>query len=187
MFTFDQNRCSCSPEYATNDFDVFGMFGRPYNGDGLMSGGEYRDCMASHNENQWDNGAYNHRTGIWDGDRDGSAYTTITKLVAWPDRRLRQRRLTTRYPDRRSCYLDSPTWCIVVNERIGQYAMGSKENKGKMKSRSKASVRPSISFPPDHYKTLEEIAKEKKVSLAWVVRDVTERYVEEQQSLSEKG
>ena len=65
--------------------------------------------------------------------------------------------------------------------------MGSKENKGKMKSRSKASVRASISFPPDHYKTLEEIAKEKKVSLAWVVRDVTERYVEEQESLSEKG
>jgi metal-responsive CopG/Arc/MetJ family transcriptional regulator len=38
-------------------------------------------------------------------------------------------------------------------------------------------VRASISFPPDLYETLEEIAKQKKVSLAWVVRDAAERYV----------
>ena len=65
--------------------------------------------------------------------------------------------------------------------------MGSKGNKGKIKPRSEASVRASISFPPDLYKTLEEIAKDKKVSLAWVVRDATERYVNEQEPLSEKG
>jgi hypothetical protein len=40
-----------------------------------------------------------------------------------------------------------------------------------------ASVRASISFPPDLYGTLEEIAKQKKVSLAWVVRDAAEKYV----------
>lgn len=39
-------------------------------------------------------------------------------------------------------------------------------------------VRASISFPPDLYQTLEEIAKQKKVSLAWVVRDAAEQYVE---------
>lgn len=39
------------------------------------------------------------------------------------------------------------------------------------------SIRATISFPPELYKTLEEIAKQKKVSLAWVVRDATERYV----------
>ena len=42
-----------------------------------------------------------------------------------------------------------------------------------------AAVRASISFPPDLYRTLEEIAKQKKVSLAWVVRDAAEKYVEE--------
>jgi metal-responsive CopG/Arc/MetJ family transcriptional regulator len=40
-----------------------------------------------------------------------------------------------------------------------------------------ASVRATISFPNELYQTLEEIAKQKKVSLAWVVRDATERYV----------
>ena len=39
------------------------------------------------------------------------------------------------------------------------------------------SVRASISFPAGLYETLEGIAKEKKVSLAWVVRDAAERYV----------
>jgi metal-responsive CopG/Arc/MetJ family transcriptional regulator len=45
---------------------------------------------------------------------------------------------------------------------------------------STSSVRASISFPPDLYRTLEDIAKKKKVSLAWVVRDATEKYVAEQ-------
>jgi predicted DNA-binding protein len=47
----------------------------------------------------------------------------------------------------------------------------------KMKAQSAATVRASISFPPDVYETLEEIAKEKKVSLAWVVREATEKYI----------
>jgi metal-responsive CopG/Arc/MetJ family transcriptional regulator len=49
-----------------------------------------------------------------------------------------------------------------------------------LKSRSASLVRASISFPPDLYKTLEEIAKQKKVSLAWVVRDAAEKYVSDQ-------
>ena len=36
------------------------------------------------------------------------------------------------------------------------------------------------SFPLALYATLEKIAKEKKVSLAWIVHDATERYVAEQ-------
>jgi hypothetical protein len=40
-----------------------------------------------------------------------------------------------------------------------------------------ASVRATISFPPSVYETLETIAKEKKVSLAWVVREAAERYI----------
>jgi predicted DNA-binding protein len=48
-----------------------------------------------------------------------------------------------------------------------------------MKAESAAAVRASISFPPEMYETLELIAKEKKVSLAWVVREATERYIAE--------
>lgn len=39
------------------------------------------------------------------------------------------------------------------------------------------SARASVSFPSDVYRTLEEIAKEKKVSLAWVVREAAEKYI----------
>lgn len=37
--------------------------------------------------------------------------------------------------------------------------------------------RASISFPQELYQALEELAKRKKVSLAWVIRDAAERYV----------
>jgi hypothetical protein len=47
----------------------------------------------------------------------------------------------------------------------------------KMRAQSGAAVRASISFPPDVYETLEEIAREKKVSLAWVVREAAEKYI----------
>ncbi len=48
--------------------------------------------------------------------------------------------------------------------------------------------RASVSFPRDLYATLERIAKEKKVSVAWVVRDAAEKYVSDQWPLlAEKG
>ena len=47
------------------------------------------------------------------------------------------------------------------------------------KAQKKAAVRASITFPPALYSTLEEIAQEKKVSLAWVVRDASEKYAAE--------
>jgi metal-responsive CopG/Arc/MetJ family transcriptional regulator len=52
-----------------------------------------------------------------------------------------------------------------------------KAEKRSGKAKSPHWVRASISFPPELYKTLEEIAKRKKVSLAWVVRDASEKYV----------
>jgi metal-responsive CopG/Arc/MetJ family transcriptional regulator len=42
-----------------------------------------------------------------------------------------------------------------------------------------SSVRATISFPVDIYQTLEEIARQKKVSLAWVVREASEQYIAE--------
>lgn len=44
------------------------------------------------------------------------------------------------------------------------------------KAPKKVAVRASISFPPNLYNTLEELAKQKKVSLAWIVREASERY-----------
>jgi metal-responsive CopG/Arc/MetJ family transcriptional regulator len=52
-----------------------------------------------------------------------------------------------------------------------------KAGKSSTKPRNPSWVRASISFPPDLYETLEDISKQKKVSLAWVVRDAAERYV----------
>ena len=52
--------------------------------------------------------------------------------------------------------------------------------------RTDAAPRASITFPPDLYRTLEEIAKQKKVSVAWVVRDAAEKYVADQWPLLEK-
>jgi hypothetical protein len=40
-----------------------------------------------------------------------------------------------------------------------------------------SSIRASISFPADIYETLEDIAKQKKVSLGWVVREAAETYL----------
>lgn len=42
---------------------------------------------------------------------------------------------------------------------------------------AKSTPRLSVSFPADLKRTLEQIAKEQKVSLSWVVRDAAEKYV----------
>ncbi len=55
-----------------------------------------------------------------------------------------------------------------------------KAQKGRGKAASTDWVRASISFPHSLYTTLAGLAKQKKVSLAWVVRDASERYVNSQ-------
>ena len=40
--------------------------------------------------------------------------------------------------------------------------------------------RTSVSFPPEIYRTLEDLATKKKVSIGWVVRDAVEKYVADQ-------
>ena len=56
--------------------------------------------------------------------------------------------------------------------------MKKKRSQGSsLKAQREPAVRASITFPPDLYVTLEEIAKQKKVSLAWVVRDAAEKYI----------
>ena len=48
-----------------------------------------------------------------------------------------------------------------------------------VESSDDGTIRASISFPTDLYRALEEKARQKKVSLAWIVRDAAEKYVEE--------
>jgi hypothetical protein len=68
--------------------------------------------------------------------------------------------------------------CGAILLRKWTYALNkSKRRERKSTSAESASVRATISFASDVYKALEEIAREKKVSVAWVVRDATEQYV----------
>jgi metal-responsive CopG/Arc/MetJ family transcriptional regulator len=48
---------------------------------------------------------------------------------------------------------------------------------------AKEGTRASVTFPADLYAELERIAERKKVSVAWVVRDAVEKYVEAQYPL----
>lgn len=42
------------------------------------------------------------------------------------------------------------------------------------------SIRTSVSLPLDLHETLAGLAKAKKVSVAWIIRDAAEKYVTEQ-------
>ncbi|HXQ68933.1 MAG TPA: CopG family transcriptional regulator [Pyrinomonadaceae bacterium] len=52
-----------------------------------------------------------------------------------------------------------------------------KSRKHSRNASRKGSIRVSVSFPADIYKTLNDIARQKKVSLAWVVREAAEEYI----------
>jgi metal-responsive CopG/Arc/MetJ family transcriptional regulator len=54
-----------------------------------------------------------------------------------------------------------------------------RERKGTPPTEAASVVRATISFPQEIYQTLENIARQKKVSLAWVVRDAAEQYIVE--------
>jgi predicted transcriptional regulator len=53
-------------------------------------------------------------------------------------------------------------------------------NRGRPTSSNPASARVSVSLTPDVARTLQDIAQQKKVSLAWVMRDAAEKYIAEQ-------
>jgi predicted DNA-binding protein len=56
---------------------------------------------------------------------------------------------------------------------------GKTEQQGDTRINGK-SIRTSVTFPVDLYDALELIAKEKKVSVAWIVRDAAEKYIADQ-------
>jgi predicted DNA-binding protein len=47
----------------------------------------------------------------------------------------------------------------------------------KINAKTRSSSRASVTFPCDLYNNLEALAKRKKVSVAWIVRDAAEKYV----------
>ena len=68
--------------------------------------------------------------------------------------------------------------CYTPSPEIATMTRGAKRKEKPMPTEG-SSVRATISFPSDIYQTLEDIAREKKVSLAWVVRDAAEQYIAE--------
>jgi hypothetical protein len=44
-----------------------------------------------------------------------------------------------------------------------------------------------VTFPPDLHQTLTDLAKKKKVSVAWIVREAAEKYVADQWPLFAKS
>jgi len=56
----------------------------------------------------------------------------------------------------------------------------TKPVKNKVGGKLGSQPRASVTFPPDLYATIEGLAKKKKVSIAWIVRDAVEKYVTDQ-------
>lgn len=54
------------------------------------------------------------------------------------------------------------------------------ERKGRQPLGRSRATRASASLPPDVYQTLQDIARQKRVSFAWVIRDAAEKYIAEQ-------
>lgn len=52
--------------------------------------------------------------------------------------------------------------------------------RGKKPSGKPKATRTTASLPPQVYQTLQDIAKQKKVSVSWVIREAAEKYVADQ-------
>lgn len=93
--------------------------------------------------------------------------------------------LTQTRPSPHSLYVLYYIYCFLFTnvvkcgEAIGNAMKAKKGDRQEMKGQAMAQVRATISFPPEIYEVLENIAKEKKVSLAWVVREAAEKYIED--------
>lgn len=65
--------------------------------------------------------------------------------------------------------------------------VGRKRKVKRVANRKLSTVRASVSLPPGVYQTLTALAKQKKVSTAWVLRDAAEKYLAEHWPLFEQG
>ena len=90
--------------------------------------------------------------------------------------------------DLKNCFSIAPPWCNLMRHRKQDVmrTKGKGEKKHKMKAIAKSS-RASVSFPVELYHSLEHLAKEKKVSVAWIVREAAEKYVADRHPLFSKS
>jgi hypothetical protein len=70
--------------------------------------------------------------------------------------------------------------CSKVMHINGVANMIAKRKRGRPANPGPPSVRATVSLPRDIHQTLIALAREKKVSIAWVMRDAAEKYVAEQ-------
>ncbi len=62
------------------------------------------------------------------------------------------------------------------------------KRRAKVDDSKKRMTRTSVGFPPELFKTLEQIAEQQKVSVGWIVRDAAEKYVSDRWPLlAQKG
>lgn len=59
----------------------------------------------------------------------------------------------------------------------------TKRHKPATATTSAKAPRQSVTFPPETYAELERLSKEKRVSIAWVVREATVKYIADQYPL----
>lgn len=83
----------------------------------------------------------------------------------------------------RKPWQSAPMWCKVVRAISWVMYMTGRSH---IRSDEKETRRTSVSLPSELHRQLEQIAKQKKVSLAWVIRDAAEVYVEDKSSLPVK-
>jgi metal-responsive CopG/Arc/MetJ family transcriptional regulator len=58
--------------------------------------------------------------------------------------------------------------------------------RGRMPTGNPPAKRVSASLPPEIYSVLQDIARQKKVSIAWVIRDAADKYIAEQLPVSHR-
>ena len=58
--------------------------------------------------------------------------------------------------------------------------MATKKRRGRPASGKPPSVRASVSLPPEIHRTVAALAQQRKVSMAWIMRDAAEKYVADQ-------
>jgi len=63
---------------------------------------------------------------------------------------------------------------------------GARMSRGRKQVHRPRSARATVSIAPDTYQTIQAIAKQKKVSAAWVIRDAVDKYVAEQWPLLQR-
>jgi hypothetical protein len=67
-----------------------------------------------------------------------------------------------------------------MQRRLGQFVSKKPANqadRGPKLARQARATRASATLPPDIYSTLQDIAKQKNVSVAWVTRAAAEKYI----------